>query len=107
MDKSREVTAEAADYPKGIHVTLLPKYSLFTIDQGKENKSRSVSPSHKMSLTRSSEELDIKIPVNLGHLQGNRESGKRILKCTHKRKQQRKFPIITLSLGEEQNNLCS
>ena len=42
---------------------LLLKYSLLTIAQGKETKSRKVSPSHKTPLAWQSKELDTKIPV--------------------------------------------
>lgn len=51
MHESSEMSFEAADCPKGIHITLLPKYSLFTIAQGKETRSRNVFLSYKMFLT--------------------------------------------------------
>ena len=66
--ETSNVSFEAADYPKGTHVTLLPKHSLLTTVQGKETASRNAS-SQKMSLARQSKELHTKIPVNIGHLQ--------------------------------------
>lgn len=68
MQETGSLSFEAVDYPKGTHITLLPKYSLLTTAQGKETASRNV-PSQKMSLARQSKELHTKIPVTRGHLQ--------------------------------------